>query len=189
MKITRLTINGNKPTWTDLNGLESDLRNSLAAAGFETEVNLGAGKIGMRMVCFRIIPQRCGENVYVNSYTIRATKTGYKRTTLPTWGQRERFNHIVNDCFDENNASAKIVSGPYIVRSAKEGRVNSWMYPRISDIRVTLSGYAQCPSVLTVVPASFGATAVEWHSIKAPYTAYLDLNAKPKRLKVINGGK
>lgn len=97
-----------------------------AKAGFETDASIlsgGAIKIGINMRSFQIIPATLGYNARIGRHV--SSPKGYKRTLVPTWEQREDFNHLVNDAFDKYKLTANIKSGPYTVRT-REGRVDSW---------------------------------------------------------------
>jgi hypothetical protein len=76
--------------------------------------------IGMGFSCFRIIPKIHEYNGRMGHY-IDSPK-GYTRTTVPTWDQRVEFNDLINDIFDAWKLSARIKSGPYLVRSRQTGR-------------------------------------------------------------------
>jgi hypothetical protein len=118
-----------KLTKSELETLCSYIVAKAAKAGFETEAGLlsgGAIKIGMHMCSFRIITSKLGHNARTDRFN--KSPKGYKRTNVPTWEQREDFNHLVNDAFDKYKLTANIKSGPYIVRT-KEGREDSW-YPQ-----------------------------------------------------------
>lgn len=130
MKITKMRTNTNELPSTDtLLKLEKMLNSKFKQAGFVTNVTLGESrsnmKIGLHMKSFTIDPNVCGQNADVGMVG-RMCKKGYKTTTIPTWSQREQFNHIVNDCFDKLKINAKIVSGEYVVRDLS-GRVNEWL--------------------------------------------------------------
>lgn len=128
MKVTKMKYKNTLPSTDVLLKLERMLKDKFKKAGFNTEVTLGDTrhnmKIGLRMKCFTIIPSVCGYNADVG-YHGSTTSKGYKKTCLPTWSQREEFNHIVNDCFDACKMSAKIVSGSFDIRTL-DGRVNEW---------------------------------------------------------------
>lgn len=100
-----------------------------AQYGFITDAEVisgGAIKIALHMSSFRIDTHKLGHNARIGRY-VKSPK-GYKRTDVPTWEQREGFNHLINDVFDKRKLSARIVSGPYDVRSKSNGRIDEW-YP------------------------------------------------------------
>jgi len=83
-------------------------------------------KIGLHMCSFRINSIIHGYNARIDSSHHQKTIKGYKRTDIPTWEQRESFNHIVNNVFDRYVINATIVSGAFKVRDSREGRIDSW---------------------------------------------------------------
>lgn len=129
MKATHIrTVKGEIPSSETVLKLERLLLKKIKSIGFISNVTIltrSAVKIGLHMCSFRIDPAVHGHNEDYG-YCGSRTKKGFKRTCIPTWGQREDFNHLVNDCFDELSLSARIMSGPFKVRDLKEGRVNEW---------------------------------------------------------------
>lgn len=93
-------------------------------AGFLTEVSQltkSSIKVGMRMKCFTIDTNKHGYNARFGTYV--QTKTGYRRTNIPTWKQRVAFNNILNDILDNFGVSCNIKSGMFTIRD-KNGRKN-----------------------------------------------------------------
>jgi hypothetical protein len=129
MKVTCIRdSNGLVPSTDLILTLERLLKQRFKAAGFISVVNANTRvsmKIGLHMCSFRIDPSSHGYNADTG-YIGSRCKAGYKRTTIPTWKQREEFNHIINDCFDLLQLSAQIKSGPFVVRDKRSGRVNEW---------------------------------------------------------------
>lgn len=129
MKVTKIRTNKNEVPSTDvILELEKMLLASMKKNGFISGVEIktrSAIKIGMRMCSFRIDTAKLGHNADY-SYCGRKCKTGYKKTNLPTWSQREDFNHMVNEIFDKLKLSANIKSGPYIIRDFTNGREYNW---------------------------------------------------------------
>jgi hypothetical protein len=126
---------GGKPTERFLDDLCEIIVSETAKAGFITGSHRLTGtaiKIGMHMSSFRINTAKLGYNARVGRtsaygwHGIQCSK-GYKRTNVPTWEQREEFNHLVNDIFDRFGLVATIVSGNYTVRT-RSGRVDDWNY-------------------------------------------------------------
>jgi hypothetical protein len=130
MKVTGIRTNkGLKLTESELNTLCQTIVTKAAKMGFKTGASIisnGSIKIGLHMQSFRIITSKLGHNARVRRYV--DSPKGYKRTNVPTWDQREDFNHLINDILDHWKLSANIKSGPYEVRSKADGRVNNW-YP------------------------------------------------------------
>lgn len=126
---------GGKPTERFLDDLCEIIVAKAAKAGFITGSHRLTGtaiKIGMHMSSFRINTAKLGHNARVgrtNAYGWHGIQSpkGYKRTNVPTWEQREDFNHLVNDVFDKFGLVATITSGNYTVRT-RSGRVNDWNY-------------------------------------------------------------
>src|SRR5690606_29332298 len=138
MIATRIRYNevngGGRPTARVLESLCNEIVAEAASEGFITESHVKSGtsvKIGLHMRSFRIDTQMLGHNARVGNaaygWNGNQSPKGYKRTDVPTWEQREDFNHLVNDIFDRHGLLAKIVSGNYTVRT-HEGRVNYWDY-------------------------------------------------------------
>lgn len=127
MRATQIrTQNGNKPESYQLEHLVNHIVHVAESKGFKTDGDVLNGtsvKIGLRMISFRIITAILGHNGRRDRYT--KSPKGYKRTDVPTWSQREDFNHLVNDAFDKFGLVAVIKSGNFTVRT-KEGRVNEW---------------------------------------------------------------
>ncbi len=126
---------GGKPTERFLDELCEIIVAKAAKAGFITGSHRLTGsaiKIGLHMSSFRIDTAKLGHNARVGRtsaygwHGIQCPK-GYKRTNVPTWEQREDFNHLVNDVFDKFGLVATITSGNYTVRT-RSGRVNQWAY-------------------------------------------------------------
>ena len=139
MKVTNIrTHKGEVPSTDTLLKLERCLLAKFKRAGFVSGVELKTRtrmKIGMHMCSFRIDTAKLGHNAD-RGYIGRRCKAGFKRTTIPTWSQRDAFNHIVNDCFDKFRLTARIVSGPYTIRVGLH-RVNAWdrtLAPRSLEI-------------------------------------------------------
>lgn len=166
MKITRLRMqDGTRVDESTILHMEADLRCAFRLNGFETSVDLKAGKIGMHMHCFHIDTTKLGYNVRINRWTVMKCKAGYKRDRNPTWTQREAFNHIVNNVFDYYLVDAKIVSGTYQIRCHMAGRYDHWEMPY-----ATTNGFGLVvPAVLEIVPIKYAEDAVEWHNINAPF--------------------
>lgn len=181
MRITSIRNKaGSKLSSEEMTQLVSDLKNSIDAMGFETnvyQVNSTSIHLGMHMCSFRIIPQRLGYNARANRCTITSCKTGYKRTTTPTWTQREEFNHAVNNILDSWKLTATIRSGEYSIRTSK-GRINQWDMPQPFH-----NGFGlQVPSVLEVVPMKYAKDAVEWVGVNAPFIGAVP-EQKPRGLR------
>ena len=128
MKVTSIrTRTGEIPSTHTMLILESMLKNAMKKNGFISDaqaITRTSMKIGLHMCSFRIDVNVHGYNQDVG-YIGSRCKAGFKRTSIPTWSQREDFNHMVNDCFDRLKLSATIKSGTFVIRT-KEGRVNAW---------------------------------------------------------------
>jgi hypothetical protein len=108
--------------------LERLLNSAMKKNGFISDaqaITRSSMKIGLHMCSFRIDPLVHGHNAD-KGYIGSRCKAGFKRTTIPTWSQREEFNHMVNDVFDSLKLSARIMSGPFTIRSKSTGRVDLW---------------------------------------------------------------
>ena len=130
MKVTRMKNKaGETPSTTELLMLMNTIKHQMNANGFITDVTCGdtrrSMKIGLHMCGFRINTELLGYN-HDYGHHGRTCKAGYKLTNVPTWRQREEFNHIVNDCFDEAGIDAKIRSGHFEIRNPGTGRVDQW---------------------------------------------------------------
>lgn len=167
MKITKLRLNGKKLDGHELTSLMNSLQRSLTKAGFMTDVsilNSSSIRIGQHMRSFSINVDKLGYNAQINNFTISRTKKGFKRTNVPTWGQREQFNHIINDVLDRFQYTGNIKSGEYIVRD-ETGRVEGWELPEVYHDAFRL----HVPSVLEIVPIKFAEIAVANQEINAPW--------------------
>ena len=133
MQVTSIRRKGKKLTPAQLEALSKRLESALKRAGYVTYVYVKGAAIAITngMGCFTIDPDKHGYNV----------RTGYhnglgqhrdrdpKRTTVPTWEQREAFNHLLNDTLDTAGITASIRSAGFVVRSATNGRVDEWDRP------------------------------------------------------------
>jgi len=129
MKITNIRTKNNEiPSTDSILALEKMLVSKFNKAGFITVVNpltRASLKIGLHMCSFRVDIDKLGHNADFGNAG-RMCKLGYKKTAVPTWEQREQFNHIVNDCFDKLKLSATIKSGDLLIRHKLDGRINWW---------------------------------------------------------------
>lgn len=122
------TKTGELPSTDQILALEKLLKKKMHEKGFISDAKTltrSSMKIGLHMCSFRIDTRIHGHNADVG-YIGSRCKAGYKRTTIPTWNQREEFNHLVNDCFDKLKLNAKIMSGPFKIRCKTMGRINEW---------------------------------------------------------------
>lgn len=183
MKITAIRKNGQKLNSDQMNELVKDLDINLFNAGFVTEVrqlNSTSVKVGLYMCSFRINPAKLGYNARANSITLNTVKKGFKRTTIPTWNQREDFNHIINNILDKKKLDARVKSGEFIVRDY-DGRKNYWDMPEVFH-----NGYRlQVSPLLDIVPIKHAEEAVEWININAPFISVVP----PKRSKYLKGSQ
>jgi hypothetical protein len=152
MRVTRLrTKSGSKLTELQMQHLVVKLAVRIKKAGFVTGVDRISGssiKIGLRMKSFTVDVSKLGYNARSAKRSIK----GYMRTSIPTWEQREQFNHIVNDVLDSLKYSGHIVSGDYLIRDKRIGRMNSWERPE--GTYNTYSGEYQEHPLLSVVSES-----------------------------------
>lgn len=175
MKITKIRSDNEKLSSTKMTVITNELKQAFNKAGFITEVsivNSSSIKIGMHMCSFRVDTNKLGYNARINSYTVRRCKAGYKKTSTPTWTQREEFNHIINNVLDLYKVKANIKSGDYTVRRFESGRVNQWEMPEVFNNGFRL----QVNSVLEIVPMKYAGAAVEWNGVNAPF-----IGAVPKQ--------
>lgn len=122
MKITRLKDNqGKKLSEEMIDKLSAQLQLRLAQAGYITDVCID-DKIGLHMKQFIIDTDILPKNIRENSFN--NTLTGWTYTNIPTWEQRVEFNNIINEFFDANNLTARIISGVFLVRCQIEGPKN-----------------------------------------------------------------
>lgn len=132
MQITSIRRKGKKLAAPQLTALASKIGTALKRAGFDTSVYVKGAAIAIAngRGCFTIDPAKHGYNVrlgYYNGfgqYMARAPK----RTTVPTWEQREAFNHLLNDVLDAARITASIRSAGFVVRWS-DGRVDEWDRP------------------------------------------------------------
>lgn len=128
MRITGIRDkDGSKPELTLLDNVCEVLIGRAAKKGFLTGAERGKGfsiHVGQNSRCFSVDVERLGHNARVGTYV--SSPKGYKRTNVPTWEQRENFNHIINDVLDMYGLKANIKSGPYVVRNKDTGRVDEW---------------------------------------------------------------
>lgn len=133
MRITSLrTKSGKKLTALQIQHLVVKLANKIKKSGFITgvdSVNSSSIRIGLHMKSFTVDVSKLGYNARIDGYSAKRSKKGYVRTNIPTWEQREQFNHIVNDVLDSLKFSAHIVSGQYLIRNKSHGRVDYWERP------------------------------------------------------------
>ncbi len=121
MKITKMRVKGKIPSTDVLLAIERELKESFTRAGFITNVSFGdtrsSMKIGLHMRSFSIDVSKLGYNatIYANSLAMNL-RNGYKRTNVPTWNQRVKFNQIVNKVLTRNKVSATVRSGPFLIR-------------------------------------------------------------------------
>lgn len=125
MKITSMRNREGKcfNAW-DLSFVMTQIDNAMYRAGFVTEVShltKSSIKVGMHKKCFTIDTNKHGYNARFGAYV--STKSGYRRTNIPTWKQRVAFNDILNDILDEFGVSCNIKSGMFTIRD-KNGRKN-----------------------------------------------------------------
>lgn len=169
MRITNLkTKNGKKLDSNEMNVLLCRVAFQIRKAGFITEVsqnNSSSVRIGLHMKSFTIDTSILGHNARVNEWTLKRCKAGYARTNIPTWTQREEFNHIVNNVLDSLKLTAHIRSGEYTIRTVRDGRVNQWEMPETFH-----NGYRlQVQSVLEIVPLKYASDGVQWVGVNAPF--------------------
>ena len=154
MRVTNIRNKfGNKLTELQMQHLLTKLAGKIRQAGFITEVeriNASSIRIGLHMKSFTVDVARLGYNARVHGWSAKRSTKGYVRTNIPTWEQREVFNHIVNDVFDSLKYSARITSGEYLIRDKSSGRVNEWEKPEGSWNNY-FGQYQEHP-LLTIVP-------------------------------------
>lgn len=128
MKVSCLKIKGQKPTQKQTDALVKQIKRAFTAAGFVTGVHSygpTSMDIGLHMKCFQVDTDKLGFNARMNYSNPwggeRGPKVGFKKTSLPTWDQRVEFNDILNDILDRAKATARIVSGPFVIRTVDEG--------------------------------------------------------------------
>lgn len=113
MRITSIRIKGTKPTSGQLFDIMEALRRAFKRAGFVTGLEVKSStalKIGLHMCSFRIDRAMHDRNLRHNPYT------GTKLTDIPTWDQRVEFNNIVNCVLTRFKVSARVTSGPFLIR-------------------------------------------------------------------------
>jgi hypothetical protein len=141
MKVTYLrNESGNKLNHTEMNMIIERLDYKFNEAGFLTSVyqlNGTSLNISQGGKCFSVDVSKLGHNArlpYVtNQYgTYCGIKyiRGYKKTSLPTWDQRVRFNNILNEVLDFYKVTCNIKSGPFVIRDRKNGSMHEcdWSY-------------------------------------------------------------
>jgi len=129
MLLTKMRIEGKKPTQDQMNGIIKHLQDAFNEKGYITEVTQNNGtsiKISQGGRCFSVDTAQLGYNAQVptyNRYGFQVGRTaiaGYVRTNLPTWDQRVHFNNIINGALDVENVSCNIKSGPFTIREGLE---------------------------------------------------------------------
>ena len=148
MRVTNIRIQGVKATQAQTDRIVKAISKQLKAAGFITNVRSFSATsitLGLHMKSFVIDTDKLGYNARMHGgynglgmqLSLSGTLASFKRTSLPTWDQRVKFNDIVNDALDAANATARVVSGPFIVRDVKQGRYDeqAWlgMVPSYAD--------------------------------------------------------
>lgn len=128
MKISRIrTRQGLKLNHNQMLQLQNELKAMITSKGFITGVSIASSsaiRLGLHMRSFVI-------DTIVHEYNARPNRNSrakkkYKRTNLPTWQQREQYNHAINDVLDRLDYTASITSGPFVVRDPISGRVHEW---------------------------------------------------------------
>lgn len=131
MILTKIRNNDGKLKAKSLQTLANALSKALTKEGFITDVtvkNSSSLKLGLHSRCFSINTQKLGHNAVIYSAdSSMKFKKGYKRTNVPVWDQRVRFNDVVNDVLDSFRVSANIKSGPFTIRKGYDrGTEDSW---------------------------------------------------------------
>lgn len=115
---------------TTMHNLCMELDKQLKLAGFITDVNSynrTTINLGLHMKSFIVDHNLLGYNARLD-HGYRATIKGFTRTSIPTWSQREDYNHIVNNVLDQFDVVCNVKSGEYIVRTRDNGRIDNWSY-------------------------------------------------------------
>lgn len=129
MKATRIKTISHKPVSAKtLVNVCFALERAFKKAGFVSGAKVTGSsslKIGLHMCSFRIDTAKLGHNADT-SCVARKCKAGFKRTNIPTWKQREAYNHLVNDVFDKFYLRARICNSVFEIRNYEAGRINKW---------------------------------------------------------------
>lgn len=143
MRITRIRDNkGKKIDFEKTCQIAETLFNKLNRKGFRTKVVTLSNttiNIGLHGSSFRINTNALGYNAKLVSNAI--SYKGYKRTDVPTWQQRVKFNEIINQTLDNFKISATIKSGIYKVRKGTKS-MTEWDWENTSDTFYNFSGNA-----------------------------------------------
>lgn len=119
-----------------LNRVCMELTARFEKAGFISDAvvtDQGGIRIGLHMRSFTINTAKLGHNYDTSPYARKACKTGYRRTNTPTWEQREKYNHIINDVFDKFGLKANIYNSFVHIRYSDSGRVYHWNHALLAN--------------------------------------------------------
>ena len=128
MKFTKVKTTDNSQL--DLDMLGQALVLTLRKKGYITEfstISASGFKLDLHMQSFKIDTEKLGYNYRTGCYV--NTKTGFKRTNVPTWSQRVDYNNIVNKVLNKYKISAKVVSGDFNIRDGVTSKTEyDWSY-------------------------------------------------------------
>ena len=114
----------------DLNMLAEALVLALGKKGYITDFTIKSKTgftLGLHMRSFKIDIDKLGYNYRTGHFV--NTKTGYKRTDVPTWNQRVDYNNIVNSILNRYKISANVTSGNFIIRDGVNSKTEyDWSY-------------------------------------------------------------
>lgn len=137
MKITGIRNQlGSRLTPTKLLTIRTEIAQAMHREGFITEVEMTEAfqiRVGLHMRSFRIDTRRLGYNADVSPWARKRSVKGYVRTSTPTWEQREKFNHIINDVLDAHGITATVRNSAVYIRT-REGRINNWDHERFGRL-------------------------------------------------------
>lgn len=124
MKISKLrhAKSGEKVSLGDRASICKQLEREFDKTGFVTSVADDLTSIGLHMKCFTVDVYKLGYNARVNNGVNGMGQilnymgpVGFKRTSLPTWGQRVEFNQIIQRVLKKNKVTATVKSGPFVI--------------------------------------------------------------------------
>jgi len=131
MKLTniRCAVTGKKLNKVEMTMVADALENRLAMYGFITEsyvVNSSRIDLKTQGKSFTVNTKKLGYNANIGHYNgygnyySPSTKSGYRRTNIPTWDQRVEYNNLVNSLLDTFKVSCNIKSGYFVVRQGAD---------------------------------------------------------------------
>jgi hypothetical protein len=134
MKFTKIKSLKDKPFSTS--ELASELVGVLAKKGFLTDVKETSPRgfvLSINKASFFIDTEKLGCNLR----PAHGTLTKYKRTNIPTWGQRVEYNLTVQKFLNKKGLVCKVTSGGFLIKDYERDYVeNDWHYQSHSNMEI-----------------------------------------------------